>query len=1412
MKSELKKFLSSGSGERLTIDGASDRARAVSGAEPPSLAKLPAGGLTTAAALDASRAELTAEVGHLRQSVDQLQQALERRDIDIWDQDKTIASLRSEVQQHDRDLERTKNRYVQAVEELDAVRDELQVNKALVENRTHYVNLLLSSSSWRVTAPLRKTINAAKHLRRGAWSWITFKPGSRPHRTAMRFGMVQSVSQPILPAPRAELLVWDQAAQAPRLSPPTIYLFVDHTVDCEVNTGVQRTVRGLASGLLDSNQRVRFVKWDVSLNACVLIDATDRAHLARWNGPAVGPQDRTTYLPGDASPVVQYPQPGDWVIVPEATCITNQSMGITLDLIRWTREARSRIGFVFYDAIPLRRPELASSVPAQKTYMHALQYADAIWSISAWSAADLMAFWSAENVASHPPIYALPLPGAFAGDRTESGPTENLILSVGTIEPRKNQVALVRAFQAHRADNPDSTWQLVLVGNLHPLVAAEIDAATKADSAIKYAGHASEDELASLFSRCAFTVFPSIEEGFGLPILESLWHGKPCLCADFGSMAEVASGGGSLTCDTRDAAQLSDALNRLIAEPDLRAQLAQQARQRQMANWSDYADSILRTVWPLGQIYFLAQATAEWERNTGIQRVVRQLARALLDLGLDVIPVKLSGDGRSLDPMTDAELNRLAAFNGPARNQWRGWLPPAKSAANSWFIMPELPLHLAPDTHDALIANLRQANVKSAAVFYDAIPWKMTSVYPEQYGQAHARYMHALATYDVVAPISHYTEKDLMTFLKSSNAAPYHAKIDAVVLPGEFSESRRATQASLPSQEGPIKILSVGTIEPRKNHETLLTAFVQAAEQSKRQLHLTLVGSSVSIDPSVPERVRAVIANHPSIVWEEHADDTRLKELHQTCDFTVYPSVEEGFGLPILESLWYGKPVICADFGAMGEIVPGGGCVAVNVRDAGVLADAIARLANDTTRIEELSREAVTRVFRSWTDYASDIVQRLRPIDRPTVAEPADRARRIADLGLDKAAPPPLGVCTKVPVYFLIESTSIYDQNTGIQRVVRQLARRLIDKNFALIPVRWDPVKRSLASISEHGLNNLANFNGPQVQDWADWREPGQMSGGWFLLPEVQQHWWTSDHVRLIEQMKANHIRMAAIFYDAIPVKMPNLYPDWLVNAHYRYMIELGFYDRVFPISQFCANDLMTFLKERQFGDKDLNRLIKPAVLPGEFPSSERVTKIHAVDTSPPLRLLTVGTIEPRKNHETFVRAFLLASERCKCPLELTLIGNTNAVDPQLAARIRQMIAGRDNVRWLEKVDDLQLAQWNDWSDLMVYPSIEEGFGLPIIESLWHGKPVLCANFGAMAEAAKAGGCLTVDVRDTEAFADAICRLAENPQLLAGLARDAVIRPIKSWDDYADEIVGWLLDDRSGEGQVAATRSDQLAT
>lgn len=888
----------------------------------------------------------------------------------------------------------------QSEHEVDALRGALERSERRVED-------LHGSSSWRLTAPLRGVSRGVRWVASGTKSWVLMKPGVRPRRiaraiatTASRFVIrhprLRAALRPFLnrvPALKRRLvaalasapdgLVTPQRSAIPHLasephSTPnncTRYLYVDHTVGCAVNSGVQRVVRGVASGLTAIAASVKYVKWDPSHDACVFITLKERERLAAWNGPQLSEEERDFY--DTRGEVVVSPSKGEWLIVPEVTHLTAREFPVTLDILRWARWSGLRSGFVFYDAIPLKRAEYSSIAEFHEQYMSAIRLADAVWPISDWVNADLRAFWREHELAqpsTMPRVQTIQLPGAsFEKPRVLQGEAcENLVLCVGSIEPRKNQVTLIEAFEEYLRHNPSSDWRLVLAGNLHPSVSQRVQESLS--PSIAYVGPVSDEELEALYRNCAFTVFPSVEEGFGLPILESVWHGKPCICANFGAMKEVATGGGCLMTDVSSRTELYGALKTVIEDEELRAALAAEAMTRSMSDWRDYATVLHHAIeasLPSSLVvYYWIDGTRGYPSNTGIQRVTRMLAKHLIDAGARLVPVVWGGEDLVWRYANDEDREHLAKWNGPAPESWAVWVDPKEAPVGSVFIMPELPLNLSGG-HQALIREHAQKHgIRSASIFYDAIPWKLSHIYPGAYGDAHKQYMLTLAHYDTVVAISEYARSDFARLVSEFGGEA--KRVTAVNLAAEFAGSKRGAK-SFGEASPSVNVLVVGTVEPRKNHELLIRAFARAQATCTNELQLTIVGREDTLDPGLAGRVRQAVQKLPGARWIVAADDRELTALYEAADFTVFPSTEEGFGLPILESLWTGTPCICANFGAMAEVADGGGCFPVDVTDEEALASAISELADDAELRRTLSAAAAVRRFRSWTDYVNEI-------------------------------------------------------------------------------------------------------------------------------------------------------------------------------------------------------------------------------------------------------------------------------------------------------------------------------------------------------------------------------------------------------------------------------------------------------
>ena len=288
-----------------------------------------------------------------------------------------------------------------------------------------------------------------------------------------------------------------------------------------------------------------------------------------------------------------------WLLVPEVASNEANGPEILARVITACREMGLRTAAVFYDLIPIRNAAYAVHAPANEAYVAELVRCDLILPISAHSGADLAALWRERGVAPTPSIVPVLLPdGGFAprrsGARLAASPTRPTIALVGTVEPRKRQVEFLHAMLGARARSPEvARRDVVLIGSLHPDVAEGFNALLARHRWIQYLDYVDDAAVERTFLEADFTAFVSEDEGYGLPISESLALGAPCLCADFGSMAEVAAGGGCLTLDVRDAAAVQDAVVRLCEAPSLLAGLRAEIAARRFQSWADYAARLL---------------------------------------------------------------------------------------------------------------------------------------------------------------------------------------------------------------------------------------------------------------------------------------------------------------------------------------------------------------------------------------------------------------------------------------------------------------------------------------------------------------------------------------------------------------------------------------------------------------------------------------------------------------------------------------------------------------------------------------------------------------------------------------------------------------------------------------------------
>jgi glycosyltransferase involved in cell wall biosynthesis len=206
----------------------------------------------------------------------------------------------------------------------------------------------------------------------------------------------------------------------------------------------------------------------------------------------------------------------------------------------------------------------------------------------------------------------------------------------------------------------------------------------------------------------------------------------------------------------------------------------------------------------------------------------------------------------------------------------------------------------------------------------------------------------SLATADAVATISHTTRADLRRFygvcVPKDNVIPHAV--------GREFRLARAAPAVRPDDLPHRFILHVGVRRPHKDHATLIKAF-HVLRQRQAGVSLVLVGES---DERFPDAVPALVSGlglDQDVLWFPRVSEHRLIELYRHAELFAFPSLIEGFGLPVLEAMAAGTPVVASDAPAVVEASAGAALV-VPRADPAAWSNAMERVLREPSLAEEL--------------------------------------------------------------------------------------------------------------------------------------------------------------------------------------------------------------------------------------------------------------------------------------------------------------------------------------------------------------------------------------------------------------------------------------------------------------------------
>lgn len=682
-------------------------------------------------------------------------------------------------------------------------------------------------------------------------------------------------------------------------------------------------------------------------------------------------------------------------------------------------------------------------------------------------------------------------------------------------------------------------------------------------------------------------------------------------------------------------------------------------------------------------------------------------------------------------------------------------------------IQPDFYLETSPfDGHIgmSITAHPQDLPCPSGAILYDFIPLQFSQNYFENnraFEEFYKIRLRQVKLYDQYFAISQSTLADALRILNlpSDRVHTISSGYDPFV--------GNAT----PSPVGPPYFLYVGALDYRKNVPYLVEEFLAFSESHPDHklaiagnFYPSLVGDYQSRFPQMGDRVQ--------FLW--NVSDATLHGLYAHCEAFVFPSLYEGFGLPILEAASVGKLTLGASNTNIRELI----------EDPRFLFDPLEKGAL-RKKLQEFveSQESFRASFESnlrerlmgftWDRVAENFWEKLKPrIETRTISTATQKgAVKSKDILTNQRSGRPA-------LYVDVSELVDRDAKTGIQRVVKNVLANLdlyhsqeYVIHYCYLSNATQTYRKAVVLRSDRGVQVTATGEVCTIP-----------SGTTLFLLDFQAH--KVVHCKnLFYELKSRGVRISTLLYDLLVLEYPEffatgsplIYKEWL-----ELVTEIS--HQILCISETTALTYQAYCDFQNWSI--IPNSIRSIHLGSDFHPLTQETMLAS--TNGILRFLVVGTLEPRKGHRFIYRAFL---ELWKTGVnyELHIAGKIGWLVDDLIRELQASPHLGKNLFLHIQPSDSELAGLYATTDCVLVPSYGEGFGLPIVEAGFYGKPVIARDIPVFREIGSEHLFYFSDTPDETKVAGEIedwVRLYRS-----GSHPDSRHIPQKSWKEYTDDIV-----------------------
>lgn len=963
------------------------------------------------------------------------------------------------------------------------------------------------------------------------------------------------------------------------------------------------------------------------------------------------------------------------------------------------------------------------------------------------------------------------------------------VLYAGGGDARKNLSRLIRAYSLLPSDMRKS-HQLVMAGKLwdnelHDLIGTAKSAGLDKDELV-FTGYVSDDELVQFYNLCELFIFPSWEEGFGLPALEAMSCGAPVIAANSSSLPEVLGREDALF-DPFSEDSIASKIADVLLDESFREDLARHGiEQAKKFSWNNCAMKAISAFEQFGR-----------QREQNNESLNTQSIRPKLAF-ISPLPPERSGIAdysaellRALSQIYDIDV----IVNQPEiSDTWIKACLPVRQV--NWFIKhfnryDRLLYHIGNslfhlhmfDLLDRFpgVVVLHDFFLSSAKAHLDLKGQLPSTWVPELY-LSHGylavwERFHIPDSMDVVYkyPCNFSTIKKAVGIIThSAHSAQlaqdwYDLELDdfwkiVPLLRAPIGETdKMMARVKLGLSKDDFIVCCFGMIAPTKLNHDLIRAWLSS--KLAKDIHCQLIFVGEKHDGDYGKKLEDVIHKNSlksSILLTGWVDAETFRHYLASADMAVQLRTNSRgeTSAAILDCMNFGLPTIVNANGSIAELPRDSVWMLPDGFNDSELIEALETLWQDSNKRQALGdrarmvvmekhapricAEKYTQAIESF--YAGihtgtkALINKLTELDKVPVDEASIKAL---------AASISQNMPSKHPAHQLLVDISGLvqtDLKTGIERVTRSILEDLL-----LDPPPGYRVEPVYAASDHLGYRYARNFTmrllecpvSGLVDDLIE-TYPGDI----FLGLELQ-----SQIVPIqISYLKSLHdfgVKIIFIVYDLLPVLLPQHFPEGVKEIHSKWLSAIAQFDGAICISMTVADDIMEWLKINspnrlrpfKIGHFKLGADVENSVptlgLPDDAPH------VLAALAGRPCFLM-VGTIEPRKGYLQVIAAFdeLI---RQGIDINLAIVGNEGwkgvpegmrRTIPEIVNILRSHPERDKRLFWLEGISDEYLEKVYAASTCLIAASEGEGFGLPLIEAAKHNLPIIARDISVFHEVA----------------------------------------------------------------------------